>query len=200
MATHLEVEPKNVEKWEDALRDLFRELAELRVFWRDQERPAVLPEDGGFVTLAVVEDRVVGIPEERLEFDAGAVQGKEFQPAIAELHLLRLAVAVETYTNAAKKRGRTVASRIRTRLRRSATVVALNRLNTSLVDIGPVLFAGVPIDNRMSSLATFEVRLHVATVEGAPPFGYIETIETEAEMVGEDGVPLATVATTIDLP
>lgn len=200
MATHLEVEPKNAGKWEDALRDLFRELAELRVFWRDQERPAVLPEDGGFVTLAVVEDRVVGVPEERLVFDAGAPAGKEFQPAIAELHLLRLAVAVETYTNAAKKRGRFFANRIRTRLRREATKLALQRLNTSLVDVGSVLFAGVELDNRMSSLATLEVRLHVATVEDAPPFGYIETIETEAEMVGEDGVPLATVAQDIDLP
>lgn len=200
MAAHLEVEPKNVERWEDGLRDLVRELAELRTFWRDQERPAVLPADGGFVTLAVVEDLVVGTAEERLEFDAGAAAGEEFSPTIAELHLLRLSIGVETYSNAAKKRGRTVASRIRTRLRRASTKVALNRLNTSLVDIGPVLFAGLEVDNRMSSLATVEVRLHVATVERAEPFGYIDTIETERTITGEDGVPLATETETITLP
>jgi hypothetical protein len=186
--------------WEDGLQDLFHDLSGLPTFWRDQERPAVFPQQRGFVTLFVIEDVVVGIPEERHVCDLTAPQGEEIEPTIAELHTITLQVQVETYDHEPGARGRNFASRIRTRLRRESSNLALLALETSLIDISPILSASVPIDNRQTSTSTMIVRLHAATVEVDRSFGFIDVVRLEPSLTGEDGNPIPLPSFDVDLP
>lgn len=199
MTEQIAQEPKDADVWEEAVRAAFEEIAEARVFWRDQARPAVLP-SAPFVTLFVSSDDVVGVPETRLEKPAGAPAGEEIEPSIVELHLLALEVAVESYDNRARKRGRHVASRIRTRLRRESTILALQRVSTALIDVSPITSAAVPIDNRQTSLSVMTVRLHAATCERDRAFGYIDTVELEPDLEDEAGDPIPIAPIVLDLP
>jgi len=199
MSDQIAQEPKDADVWEDAVRRVFAELSELRVFWRDQERPAVLPNQP-FVTLFVSSDDVVGVPETRLEKPAGAPAGEEIEPSIVELHLLSLEVAVESYDNRARRRGRFFASRIRTRLRRESAILDLQKVSTALVDVSPIISAAAPIDNRQTSLSTMTVRLHAATCERDRAFGFIDSVELEPELVDEAGSPIPLAPIVVDLP
>lgn len=192
--------PQEANIWEDVIRELFGELAEIPTFWRDQPRPFVGADQKGFVTLFVIEDTIVGVPETRLECDLTRPQGQEFEPTIAELHRLALQVQVETYDNQARQRGRFFANRIRTRLRREETLVALGRVETSLIDVSPITPLTTEIDNRVTSLATMTVRLHTATVEVGKRFGYIDVIRLVPALEDEAGnaIPLGSI--DIDLP
>ncbi len=192
--------PPEANIWEDVIQELFRELAEIPAFWRDQPRPFVDAGQKGFVTLFVIEDTIVGVPETRLECDLTRPQGQEIEPTIAELHRIALQVQVETYDNQARQRGRFFANRIRTRLRREETLVALGRVETSLIDVSAITPLTTEIDNRVTSLATMTIRLHTATVEVGKRFGYIDVIRLVPALEDEAGnaVPLGSI--DIDLP
>lgn len=192
--------PAEANLWEDGIKSLICEVSELPVYWRDQERPATFSADEGFVTLFVVDDTVVGVPEERLVFNDQVTENEQFEPSIVETHILTIQVGVETYDNQARQRGRFFCNRIRTRMRREASHLALKKISSSLIDIGPIISAAIPIDSRQSSLSTMPVRLHAGTCERDKPFGFIETIRLTPEITGEDGniIPLPTV--DIDLP
>jgi hypothetical protein len=200
MPAPIAVTPDKADVWEDVLEELFQELSELPTFWRDQPRPFVDADQDGFVTLFVTEDVVVGVPERRLVCNLAAPAGEEIEPTIAELHRLSLQVQVETYDNAAKQRGRFFASRLRTRLRTEAAELALARVETSLIDVSPIISAAVPIDNRQSSASTMTVRLHAATVERERPFGYIDVLRLVPDLEDEAGDPIPLASIDVDLP
>lgn len=200
MSTASATEPDEADVWETGIREIFETISELRVFWRDQKRPSVSPREHGFVTLFVTEDRVVGIPETRTTFNAAAVAGAECEPSLVELHALTLVVGVETYSNAALGRGRWYVDRIRRRLRRDSTCLALGKISTSLIDVGPILSGAVPIDGRQRSLSTILVRLHTAICERDKALGYIDVIRVTPTITQDGGVVIPGTPTDIDLP
>ena len=193
-------EPAAAQIWEDALSGLFGDLSELPTVWRDAPRPAVFPSQRGLCTLFVSSDRVVGVPETRLSFPATPPVGAEIEPSIVEVHLLELLVGVETYDHRARERGRFFASRIRTRLRRESARLALEKVSTSMIDVGPVLSASLPVDGRMSSASTIVVRLHTATCERDKTFGYIETVRLVPSLEDEAGGAISSPPIDVVIP
>lgn len=200
MSTQTAQTPAEANLWEDGIESLFSQMSELPTFWRDQARDAISPTDDGFVTLFITEDRTIGEPDTRLGCDLTKPQGQEFEPEITELHTLTLQVQVETYDNRARHRGRFFCNRVRTRLHRESSRVALAKIATSLIDVSPILSAAAEIDNRQSSASTMLVRLHAATIERDKPFGYIDIFRLQPTITDDGGNVVTTTTIDINLP
>ena len=186
--------PNEADAWEDGVLNLIRQVSEVDTFWRDQPRPAVF---GSFVTLHLQEDIINGRSETRLNHNAAADTGEEQEPCIVEHHSITLQVVAESYDTRARFRGRDICARIRRRLDRDSSRVALGELETSLIDAGAVTSGQGTIDGRAISTGTMLVRLHTMTIESDAAFGYIasaEIVPTITDDVGADlGVPPFTV-------
>ena len=198
MTTPSATTPSEADIWDDGMVAIFAELCGLKTWWRDRARPAAVGL-AGFCTLFIASDRVLST-ETRLDVNDLATTGKEIEPSVNELHLFELLVQVETATQLATKSARFLAQQIRTRLERDETLLALEALSTSVVDVGPVLSASLPVDGRQRAVATIVVRMHRATSERAPALGYIQTVQTQPSIEGEDGLPMPLPAWEIVLP
>lgn len=186
--------PAEANIWEDGILNLIRQVSEVDTFWRDQPRPAVF---GPFVTLHVQEDVVDGTSETRIDYNPAAPAGMEQEPCIVEHHSITLQVVAESYDTRARFRGRDICARIRRRLDRDSSRIALGELEASIVDAGAVTSGQGTIDGRAISIGTMLVKLHAMTIESDAAFGYIETAEivpTITDSTGADlGVPPFTV-------
>ncbi len=187
--------------WEDGLELLFERIGDpLPVCWKERERPFV---EDGIVLLKVIADLSIGVDEYRIVYDPAQVASdppEEMIPTSCGSALVTLQVQVETFDQDASGRARTALRRIRQRLRWPSSLQALRKIETSLVDILTIPVIDRVQDGRVYSLATMDVRLNTIQVENDKPFGRIDTIVVQPDLLDESGVPLTLPPFTIDLP
>lgn len=194
--------PVEADVWEDNVQMIFETVSELPTYWADRERPFAAPHEDGLCLLQIIDERGWGVDEARTVYDAAAPVGAECRTTLSGLRRLDLQVQVETFDHDAQRSARFFLGQIRTRLRRAATLAALRKISTSLIETTPILVAGgvSTADARRFSISTMVVSLHRAIEEPDAPVGFIDQIEVVRELQDQGGVDLGVEDFVIDLP
>jgi len=154
---------------QDALKALLLALlvdfAGAAVQWENETRKMVL---GPNVILSWVSGGGVGVDETRWDDTEAAAPDLNMVPSLVGWRRLVLQVAPETTANQKPAtHARTVAEKLRTRLRRESAQAALEAANLGLASVGDVTTADYTADQRQVSRCVFELVLNASSFETA---------------------------------
>lgn len=162
-------------------RDLFSDLAGgLQTVWRDKRRAFTNPKDQAWVLLHVVNEQSIGIDDRRLEDQGEAIPVYPYEESANGHRRVRLEIRVESFRHDDDRFAYDAASKIRTRLSWQSSHDTLLALNVSVSTKGETVDVSNLIqDNRITSVALFQLVLNVGVSEGdaANRVPAIETVE-----------------------
>lgn len=142
---------------------LLPDVTGVAVQWENEPRKMVL---GPNVLLSWVSGGGVGVDETRWDDTEAAAQDPNMVPSLVGWRRLVLQVAPETTANQKPAtHARTVAEKLRTRLRRESAQAALEAANLGLASVGDVTTADYTADQRQVSRCVFELVLNASSFE-----------------------------------
>ncbi len=172
------------------LRSLLADVSGVAVQWENEPRKMVL---GPNVILSWVSGGGVGVDETRWDDNEAAAPDPNMVPSLVGWRRLVLQVAPETTANQKPAtHARTVAEKLRTRLRRESAQAALEAANVGLASVGDVTTADYTADQRQVSRCVFELVLNASSFETVADdaVSSIERVEANSTLNDAGGTAL----------
>lgn len=181
--------------WQPAMRALITELAngtgpDITSAWSEEKQPFTDPATGVKLELRVNRISGLGRDERRLTFN------EDTNTLTEEIHGQRtMSLDVRFISQEATNDlwAFTFSERVRTRLRRDASIEALLAVNTAIIDIGDTVNLSDANDGHIETIAAFELRLGLGFQDNNPfPVGegWIDAITYDSKVQDVDGVEL----------
>jgi hypothetical protein len=175
-----------------AIKALISSLSGLNAEWEESQRPFLDPATMAIVLLKARPVASKGTRDSVVEeFDATRPQGEEFQEVTLGSRTLVVSVKVESWDQRDAFVAHGYAERVRNRLSWASSRAALREVNVSLAKCQTIQDLDRTEDNRRISVAVLDLLLnvHVREVDTANRYGYIQTVELEADIRGTQGNP-----------
>ena len=154
--------------------------------WNQASRKAISDKYRFALYLQIL--NVVGIGQDELRYERNETTG-EVTEAVTGQRRVTLRIEAHAIDETDENGAFHVIERIRTRLRRSRSIEALDAVEMSINTIGPALATPYKGTSRVVPRASMDVTLNAVANEDDPiPVGFIERVEWSSQIEDVDGV------------
>jgi hypothetical protein len=167
----------------DAIRKWMWRTCGIQSIMEDEERPFMDPVAQVWGVFCLMDVAQRGVDETRIEQVAGVPLNESCQPTLTGLRRLIVSCRVESMTQEPGESAWAYGESLRTGLRLAGVKALFRRVGLSLIDTLPMVKLNSPVDDRIRSMVSFDMRLNLAVCMLDDPLGFIEQVQIRSEQL-----------------